>query len=247
MGDACVRIALGAEISDTVHRRVVAVIDAVRALREAGDLPGLLDVVPAYATLLLRFDPAVVDVATIESLLSALVTGGASPSGMGVPAPSDSSAGRLVEVPVCYEPAYAPDIAGVAADHGVSVADVVRGHSGAAYRVYFVGFSPGFAYMGGLPAWLATPRLAEPRTRVPVGSVGIAGDQTGVYPHATPGGWRLIGRTPTPMFDAARATGGGVEEASTLRIGDRVRFVPISAAEFEANAGAYAARGGGGA
>ena len=127
---------------------------------------------------------------------------------------------RTVEIPVSYGGEYGPDLNDVAALHGLSAHDVVRLHSEAVYTVYFLGFVPGFAYMGGLPEALATPRLPAPRKRVEAGSVGIGGGQTGVYPFPTPGGWRLIGRTPLPMFQAGR------ENMSLLEIGDQVRFRP---------------------
>ena len=108
----------------------------------------------------------------------------------------------------------------------MSPADVAALHSGVEYFVDFIGFTPGFPYLGGVPARLATPRLDQPRTRVPAGSVGIAGNQTGIYPSATPGGWRLIGRTPLRIFDAAR------DPATRLQMGDRVRFIPIDPPQF---------------
>jgi inhibitor of KinA len=116
----------------------------------------------------------------------------------------------------------------VCAIHGLTPAQVIELHASAEYLVYFLGFVPGFAYLGELPEALVTPRLAVPRRRVPAGSVGIAGNQTGVYPFATPGGWRLIGRTPVAMFRDER------EGFSLLTIGDRVRFAPILAERFGA-------------
>jgi inhibitor of KinA len=131
-----------------------------------------------------------------------------------------------VEIPVCYGGEYGPDLEEVAALRGIDTEQVVRLHSSAAYQVYFLGFVPGFAYLGELPDELVTPRLATPRKKVPAGSVGITGNQTGVYPFATPGGWRLLGRTPVAMFRAER------EGLSLLSIGDRVRFMPISRERF---------------
>jgi len=135
---------------------------------------------------------------------------------------------RLVEIPVCYGGEFGPDFTEVAALRGMTAKQVIELHASVEYLVYFLGFVPGFAYLGELPEALVTPRLAAPRRRVPAGSVGIAGNQTGVYPFATPGGWRLLGRTPAKMFQADR------DELSLLSIGDRVRFVPISAERFGA-------------
>ena len=134
---------------------------------------------------------------------------------------------RLVEIPVCYGGELGPDLDDVARQHQITAQDVIDLHSGAVYLVYMVGFMPGFAYMGGLPAQLATPRRATPRTAVPAGTVGIGGSQTGVYPLESPGGWNLIGRTPVKVFEIAR------EPATLLTTGDRARFVPISARDFE--------------
>jgi len=135
---------------------------------------------------------------------------------------------RLVEVPVCYGGEFGPDLAEVCTMRGVTAARAVELHASVEYLVYFLGFVPGFAYLGELPKELVMPRLAAPRRKVAAGSVGIAGNQTGVYPFATPGGWRLIGRTPVRMFQAGR------EGLSLLSIGDRVRFTPISAERFAA-------------
>src|SRR5205085_6074087 len=121
---------------------------------------------------------------------------------------------------------YGPDLDQVARQHGLSADDVVRLHTGATYRVYMLGFAPGFAYLGGLPEALATPRRAEPRTVVPAGSVGIGGSQTGIYPLASPGGWQLIGRTPVRLFDA------GHQPPTLLAVGDVVKFQPIAPNEF---------------
>jgi inhibitor of KinA len=133
---------------------------------------------------------------------------------------------RLVEIPVCYGGEFGPDLDEVSSLHRMTAAQAVEMHASVEYLVYFLGFVPGFAYLGELPEGLVTPRLAAPRRRVEAGSVGIAGNQTGVYPLATPGGWRLIGRTPVAMFRAER------EGLSLLSIGDRVRFTPISAERF---------------
>jgi inhibitor of KinA len=135
---------------------------------------------------------------------------------------------RLVEIPVCYGGEFGPDLAEVCAIHGITPAQAIELHSSVTYLVYFLGFVPGFAYLGELPEALVTPRLPAPRRRVPAGSVGIAGNQTGVYPFATPGGWRLLGRTPIPMLRA------GQESWSLLSIGDHVRFTPVSEERFAA-------------
>jgi inhibitor of KinA len=133
---------------------------------------------------------------------------------------------RLVEIPVCYGGVYGPDLEAVARHTGLPPQELIRRHAAGSYRVYMLGFAPGFAYLGGMDEQLATPRKAEPRTAIPAGSVGIAGGQTGVYPLETPGGWQLIGRTPLPLFDAQR------NPPSLLQMGNRVRFVPIDEATY---------------
>ncbi len=185
---------------------------------QAGTIHGLEDAVPAYATLLLTFNPAELDADRAAAEVTRTIH-----AAQHSPQPSPA---RVVEIPACYEAECAPDLADVARLHGLSPQDAVARHAAAAYEVAFLGFAPGFGYLTGLPPELATPRLESPRLRVPAGSIGIAGDQTGIYPFATPGGWRLIGRTPLPMFDAMR------DPPAILSIGDRVRFVPIALPEF---------------
>jgi len=189
---------------------------ACEALRAAA-LPGLLDLTPAYTTVLATFDlrRMTPDAETlVRSALSGIRADHRRP-------------GRRIDVPVCYGGVHGEDLATLAETCGLTSAEAVELHCGVEYEVAFIGFAPGFAYMHGLPEKLATPRLSSPRTRVAAGSVGIAGGQTGLYPGGTPGGWRLIGRTPLRVFDADR------EPAALLAMGDRVRFVPISQGEFE--------------
>ncbi|MGH2531628.1 MAG: 5-oxoprolinase subunit PxpB [Thermomicrobiales bacterium] len=179
-----------------------------RAMEEAAPA-GLLDVVPAYTTVLVSFDPRQIDAAEMAATIRrAAETMAADPA-------ADA---RLVTFPVVYGGEHGPDLMDVAAHTGLSAEEVVARHTEADYLVACIGFSPGFPYLLGLPSGLTTPRLANPRMRVPAGSVGIGGQQTAVYPQATPGGWRLIGRTPLVLFDPARA------EPFLLRAGDRVRF-----------------------
>lgn len=180
---------------------------------------GLIDIVPADATLLLTFDGSTLDPDRAASDVEGLLAGLAADASQHSP--------RFVEIPVCYHGAHAPDIADVARLTGLAEQQVVAHHSGAEYTVRFLGFMPGFAYLSGLPKAIEAPRLDAPRTRVPAGSVGIAGDRTGIYPLDVPGGWRLIGRTPLKMFDPGR------DPPALLRAGDRVRFIPIDERRFE--------------
>lgn len=213
LGEAALLLRFGASIDEAVNQRVLGVW---RALQDAA-IPGVIESIPAYATLTVCFDPMHHDVAGLSVRLQSLLRGTVS---------LDPFEGRQVELPVCYEGEHAPDIDELAQHAGVSIAEVVRRHSETEYRVFFLGFAPGFPYLGGLDPALAMPRRDTPRLAVPAGSVAIGGAQTGVYPQRSPGGWRLIGRTPVRLFDPAR------EPACLLSPGDRLRFVPVTAAEF---------------
>lgn len=195
-----------------------AAVLALRAALAARPPSGLLDLRPAYASLLAVFDPRTTTHAEFARAVEPLLP----PPGLPL-----APAARCVEVPVCYEGDCAPDLADVARGAGLSPEEAAQLHAAAPYRVAFLGFSPGFAYLLGLPLALATPRLPAPRLAVPAGSVGIAGGQTGLYPRPTPGGWRLVGRTPLALFVPSR------EPAALLAPGDAVRFVPIPRRDFD--------------
>ncbi len=178
---------------------------------------------PAYASLLIDFDPLRLPAAELRARIREL-TGQSDTA-------SAEAARQVIEIPVCYGGELGPDLADVAQHAGFSPEEVIARHSAAEYTVYFIGFSPGFPYMGGLPESLATPRLKTPRTSVPAGSVGIGGSQTGLYPMQWSGGWRLIGRTPMRMFDPE------ANPPSRLQPGDLVKFMPIARERFDALAG----------
>jgi KipI family sensor histidine kinase inhibitor len=188
-------------------------------LLELKPIAGIRNLHPAYCSLLVKFDALKLQHDELEAILKEYFE---RLEEVRLPEP------RQVEIPVCYGGDYGPDLDDVAAIHGMTPAQAIELHTSASYLVYFLGFAPGFAYLGEVPEALVTPRLATPRRRVPAGSVGIAGRQTGVYPFATPGGWRLLGRTPMAMFRTDR------DGLSLLSIGDRVRFVPISVERFAA-------------
>lgn len=221
LGDRAVTITLGDTIDVVTHRRVRAVSAALDAHAPAG----VVDQAPAFASVTVHYDPARVAgdpgrspydrlVTELDELLSHVHE-------HELPPP------RLVEIPVCYGGELGPDLGDVARQHQLTPQDIIDLHTSAEYLVYMVGFMPGFAYMGGLPAQLATPRRGRPRTAVPAGTVGIGGSQTGVYPLESPGGWNLLGRTPLKIFDIAR------EPATLLATGDRARFVAISLRDYE--------------
>jgi inhibitor of KinA len=223
LGDRALLISLGAAIDSASHERVRAVC----ARLEARPVQGTIELVPAFTSVAVHYDPARVPEgpSTVgdtpyarfaASVASALV---------------DLTAEKLappctVDIPVCYGGVFGPDLEEVARRHGLTPDEVIRLHSDATYSVYMLGFAPGFAYLGGLAPEIATPRRDEPRTSVPAGSVGIGGSQTGVYPLATPGGWQLIGRTPLRLFDATRTP------PTLLAVGDQVRFRVMSPEDF---------------
>lgn len=206
-GDAAILIEFADEIDGDVNDRVHALAQFLRDQPR----PEISDLIPAYSSLLVCYDPAQIQYPAMCDFLRSRLR---SPNVLARSAP------RLIEIPVAYGGECGPDLAFIAQRSGLTEAQVVELHSSVTYRVYFVGFAPGFAYLGSVPPQIAAPRLATPRTRVPAGSLGIAGRQTGIYPMETPGGWRLIGRTASKLFDP------NDDPPTLLRPSDRVRFVP---------------------
>ena len=210
-GDQAVLVELGDEISPDTNARVHGL---ARTIEEAG-VAGVIDLIPAYDSLLVQYDARAV---SMEELRARIVD-------LDSERVESSGGGRVVELPVLYGGEHGPDIERVAEHAGMPVGDVIGLHSGTDYLVYMLGFTPGFPYLGGLDDRLATPRVATPRLEIPGGSVGIAESQTGVYPLTSPGGWNIIGRTPLSLFDPTR------EPPSLLAPGDLVRFVPLDGPE----------------
>jgi KipI family sensor histidine kinase inhibitor len=209
VGEAAFTVEFGQAVSKTLNRRV----HALDAALQADPPPGLRETVPTYRSLLVLYDPLAIDGEAMRERLHALA--------QAVPASPAADRGRLIEIPVRYGGADGPDLEAVADHCGLSPEEIIRRHTGATYTVAMLGFAPGFTYLLGLPSALTTPRLATPRTRVPPGSVGIAGAQTGLYALGTPGGWRIIGRTSMTLFDPQR------QPPFALRTGDRIRFAAI--------------------
>jgi KipI family sensor histidine kinase inhibitor len=209
LGEAGWTVTLGDRVERATHERVLALAERLRAAPPAG----MLELVPGYATLTVFFDPAVADADALRHRLSELA---AAPD---PPREAEHAERPLVVLPTRYN---GPDLDDVAERTGLTRDQVVDLHSARVYRVYLLGFAPGFAYLGDLDAALVLPRRREPRPRVAPGSVAIAGAQTGVYPLATPGGWHLLGRTEIRLFDPNR------ESPALLHPGDRVRFEPIA-------------------
>lgn len=204
-----------------------AVLMALHHLVTA-DLPGVIEMAPAYTTLGVFFDPSRIERAGQDEspfdVLSAKIQSVLNAAAFGAETGIEAA---TVEIPVCYAREFAPDLADVARQSGLAEEEVIRRHSSAAYRVSCVGFTPGFPFLSGLPPELTTPRRASPRTEIPAGSVGIGGAQTGIYPRKSPGGWNLIGRTPLRLFDVQH------EPPALFQAGDQVRFRRISREEFE--------------
>lgn len=222
LGETMLLLRFGDSVDAAINARVHAAAETLSRV----ELPGLVDVIPAYATLALHYDapfwagrdgdPPWRHLAGALRAVFASAPGGA------------RHEGRLVEVPVCYGGEHGADLEAVAAHAGLDPAAVIARHTAAEYRVAMLGFAPGFPYLLGLDPALHMPRRAVPRTRAPRGSVAIGGAQTGIYPSELPAGWQLIGRTPLRLFDAAH------DPPALFAPGDRVRFRAIGAAEFDA-------------
>ena len=212
-GDRAVTVEFGKSIDPDLNRKVQLLSRQIKSK----PFPGLIDLIPSYRSLLIQYDPGL---CSYEELLS-LIEGRLASSGE-----IQDREFRLVEIPVCYGMDFGPDLEEVAAGHGISSEEVIRLHAMPIYQVYLIGFTPGFPFLGGLDPRLFTPRKKTPRKCVPAGSVGLAGQQTGIYSLDSPGGWQLIGRTPVKLFDLNR------EDPFFLKPGDQVRFRPIGPDEF---------------
>lgn len=217
-GEAALLVEFGEAPDLALNARVHAL---ARAL-EAAPIPGLLSLIPGYASLLVELEPLDADIQAVEPLLGDYL------SHLDAAPAAD---GRTRTIPTVYGGDWGPDLDEIAAQLGLSPSEVIARHTAAEQRVYMLGFSPGFPYLGDIPAELALPRRRTPRERVPVGSVAIAERQTGIYSRAMPGGWHLLGRTPVALFDERR------EPPAYLAPGDRVRFVAIAASAWDRYAG----------
>lgn len=224
LGDSALLIQVGERLTPDPEETLREVVRVWRGL-EAALLPGVIEVAPAYTSVTVHYDQRELGGALGEDPVEWLY--GQIAETVAVRSePAVGEIPRTIEIPVCYGGEWGPDLADVARHGGLSEEAVIERHSAARYLVHCLGFTPGFAYLSGLPPELAMPRRASPRRKVPAGSVGIGGTQTGVYPLPSPGGWQLIGWTPLTLFDPL------AEHPTLLRVGDRVCFRPVSAAEL---------------
>jgi KipI family sensor histidine kinase inhibitor len=212
-GDEGLLVEFGNEIHPDTHHRVYGFARAV----EEAHIQGVEEIIPSYRSLLVAYDPLLI---SLEELADQLKNIEKNLSRIKIPEH------RRVEIPTLYGGEFGPDLDFVASHHGLTPKEVIRFHSSQDYLVYMLGFTPGFAYLGGNLEKIATPRLKTPRVAVPAGSVGIAENQTGIYPFEIPGGWQIIGRTPLKLFNPIRPP------YSLLAAGDMVRFIPIDEKQY---------------
>ncbi|PSL45878.1 inhibitor of KinA [Salsuginibacillus halophilus] len=213
LGDRALRVNFGSVISEHIHKNVRSLC----VLLEKYPRWGVIEWIPSYTSVTIMYDPLELPFEHgyryVEELMQLALSEPLPPA-------------RTVEIPVVYGGTYGPDLDNVAAHNQISAEDVIHKHSTPTYMIYMLGFAPGFPYLGGLPEELATPRLAEPRTVVPAGAVGIAGPQTGIYPLESPGGWQIIGQTPLTLYRP------DAEPPVLLQAGDRLQFSAVSEDEF---------------
>jgi len=212
-GDRAIFVEFGDSIDPDINQRV---IDLKLAIEKAG-IPGVVESVPSYRSLLVYFEPLQISAPELRETVYRLLQ---SPIGR------ELSKRKLIEIPVVYGGEFGPDLELVAKHNNLSAAEVVQIHSGTRYLIYMIGFMPGFPYLGGMSPKLMTPRKTTPRLKIPAGSVGIASNQTGIYPTESPGGWQIIGRTPLKLFEPTR------EPPALLQAGDYLTFVRTTPEEF---------------
>ena len=214
VGDCAISIDFGQVIDPKINRHIRQIIEQIKDLQ----LDGIIELVPTYCALLVQYDAMVYSYSDICRILEPTLQESVTDSA--------NELVTIVEIPTVYGGEFGPDLGFVASYNHLSEAEVVSIHSGTDYLVYMLGFIPGFTYLGGMDPRIATPRLSSPRTLIPAGSVGIAGEQTGTYPSDSPGGWQIIGRTPVTMYDMSK------EQAALLQARDYVRYVSIDENEF---------------
>lgn len=213
-GDCAVTVEFGNAINEEINSRIRDYIEILRKEK----IQGVTDILPTFRSVLINYDPRFITYDQLKTRLEQLFTQKQS---------TTKQNKRIVEIPVCYGGEYGPDLAYVASHAGLTEEEVIRIHSSKEYLIYMLGFLPGFSYLGGLDERLFTPRLTKPRVKIKAGSVGIGGEQTGIYPLDSPGGWQLIGSTPIQVYDSER------DPAILYEAGDYIRFVPIDEQEYK--------------
>ncbi|HIU75356.1 MAG TPA: 5-oxoprolinase subunit PxpB [Candidatus Pelethocola excrementipullorum] len=213
-GDSSLLIEFGDEISPEINKKITATVQ----LMKAQQIEGVVDLIPAFCSLLINYDPRIITYESLQKRMEHLVK---------LDVTAEQASKKVIEIPVCYGGEYGPDIENIAEHAGLSVEEVIKIHSSRDYLIYMLGFLPGFAYLGGLEECLHTPRLANPRIKINAGSVGIGGSQTGIYPLDSPGGWQLLGMTPVTVYDPLR------EVPILYEAGEYIRFVPVDEAEYK--------------
>lgn len=212
-GDSALLIEFEQKIAPEINAQITAFVHLLKEQH----IEGVTDLIPAFASLLINYDPRVIGYKDLKARIEELLK---------IEVSEEASEARVFEIPVCYGGEYGPDIANIAENAGLSEQEVIDIHCSKNYLIYMLGFLPGFVYLGGLDERIHTPRLANPRISIPAGSVGIAASQTGIYPLNSPGGWQLLGMTPVKTYDPERETPILVEA------GDYIRFVPVTEEEF---------------
>lgn len=212
-GDSSLLVEFGQEISPEINRKITATVQ----LMKEQHIEGVLDIIPAFCSLLINYDPRVISYDELKGRMKNLLK---------VEIKAEAGRKRVFEIPVCYGGEYGPDLANIAKHAGLTEKEVIEIHSSRDYLIYMLGFLPGFTYLGGLDERIHTPRLASPRIKISAGSVGIGGSQTGIYPLDSPGGWQLMGMTPVKTYDPTR------EVPILVEAGDYIRFVPVTEEEY---------------
>ncbi len=215
LGDQAVVIQFGDKISEDIQRRITSICSFL----EEYSFEGFTEYVPAFTTVTIFYDPLITDYETVEPLMEEMLEA--------ISEEEEKVTAVTIEIPVLYGGPQGPDLSFVAAHAGITETEVIDLHTSGEYLVYMIGFAPGFPYLGGLDARIASPRKETPRACIPAGAVGIAGEQTGVYPIETPGGWQIIGQTPLKLFDVEK------HPPALLKAGNRLRFVSITEEEFD--------------
>lgn len=224
-GDSALLLEFPQEISPTINASITALVHLIREQR----IEGIMDMIPAFSSLLIHYEPLVIDYHQLSKRIKGLLD---------LDLGDGATQKRIFDIPVLYGGASGPDLDFVASQANLSIEEVIEIHSSQDYLIYMLGFLPGFPYLGGLDSRIHTPRLANPRIKIPAGSVGIGGAQTGIYPLDSPGGWQLIGVTPLLTYQVDR------KEPILFEAGDYIRFVPITQEEYqkiasEVEAGTY--------